>query len=444
MQKNQNRPGCKNTKAGWIPEGWRVVPLAEIATVERGKFSVRPRNDPRYYGGPYPFLQTGDVSGADGVVKSHTQSLNEDGLAVSRLFPAGTLLVTIAANIGDVAEVPFAFACPDSLVAIQSKSGTSRSWLKHLLVTKKNFFSSKATQNAQANINLGTIRPVAIPLPSLSEQEAIAGVLECWDKAIRMIERKIENKRKVKKGLMQQLLSGQRRLPGFRGKWGNVRLGDIAAPIKTVVGEKVVTPMSLSAGIGFVPQETKFGKDISGAQYQHYTLLTKGCFAYNKGNSKKYPQGCIYLLEEHDEVAVPNVFVCFKLDPSAAVDEYFRQVFLANMHGPELVRFINSGVRNNGLLNLTASNFFQIKLPLPPLPEQRAIAAVLSAADAEIAVLERKLGALREQKRFLLNNLVTGAIRLPKFRTLRSSVSSAVTTTKPPRKRRRAKGGGAK
>jgi len=78
---------------------WKVVRLEEIATVERGKFSARPRNDPKYYGGNIPFLQTGDVASATGVILTHSQTLNDEGLKVSKLFPAGTLLITIAAPI---------------------------------------------------------------------------------------------------------------------------------------------------------------------------------------------------------------------------------------------------------------------------------------------------------------------------------------------------------
>ena len=79
-----------------IPHGWKTVKLEDIASVERGKFSVRPRNDPKYYGGEIPFLQTGDVSSSNGIVSTFNQTLNEEGLKVSRLFPLGTLLITIA------------------------------------------------------------------------------------------------------------------------------------------------------------------------------------------------------------------------------------------------------------------------------------------------------------------------------------------------------------
>ena len=90
----------RKTEIGEIPEDWELVELASVATIERGKFAHRPRNDPRFYGGRYPFIQTGDVAACDGLIATYDQTLNDKGLAVSKLFPSGTIVVTIAANIG--------------------------------------------------------------------------------------------------------------------------------------------------------------------------------------------------------------------------------------------------------------------------------------------------------------------------------------------------------
>ena len=102
---------------------WKIFRLEEIASVERGKFSVRPRNDPKYFGGHLPFIQTGDVSNANIFVKNYSQTLNYAGIEVSRVFPEGTILITIAANIGDTAITQFQVACPDSLVGINPVGG---------------------------------------------------------------------------------------------------------------------------------------------------------------------------------------------------------------------------------------------------------------------------------------------------------------------------------
>ena len=183
--------------------------------------------------------------------------------------------------------------------------------------------------------------------------------------------------------------------------WEVVKLGNIATEIKDKVGTKQRTPMSLSAGKGFVAQAKKFGKDIAGKQYAQYTCLPPRTFAYNKGNSLKYPQGCIYQQPFDEEVAVPNVFICFELDKNRCNNNFYEQLFKNNAQGKELFKYINSGVRNDGLLNLNDNNFFKIKLVLPPLNEQEKIAEILSAWDDGIETLEK----LIEQKEVLKNSL---------------------------------------
>jgi len=109
----------KTTELGLLPYSWEVQKLADIADVERGKFSPRPRNDPRYYNGPFPFVQTGQITKAKGrVITEYSQTLNEQGKAVSREFPPGTIMVTIAANIGETAILGKPMCAPDSLVGV--------------------------------------------------------------------------------------------------------------------------------------------------------------------------------------------------------------------------------------------------------------------------------------------------------------------------------------
>lgn len=90
--------------------------------------------------------------------------------------------------------------------------------------------------------------------------------------------------------------------------WTSKPLSEISEVISERAGDDDYETLSISAGIGFVNQAQKFGKELSGKQYEKYTVLRKGDFAYNKGNSKRYPQGCTYRLKERDEAAVPNVF----------------------------------------------------------------------------------------------------------------------------------------
>ncbi|WP_345859885.1 restriction endonuclease subunit S [Shewanella algae] len=199
---------------GKVPKCWLKVSLENIASVERGKFSARPRNDPKYFDGNIPFVQTGDVVNAQLYVESYNQTLNELGLTVSKTFPPETILITIAANIGDVAITQFPLACPDSLVGIQAKKDICNSlWLFFFMQTQKSELDSKATKSAQKNINLQVLKPLTVFLPSLEEQELIAEILLASEKKIALLKQQKAETQQLKKGLMQKLLTGEWRVP---------------------------------------------------------------------------------------------------------------------------------------------------------------------------------------------------------------------------------------
>ena len=212
------------------------------------------------------------------------------------------------------------------------------------------------------------------------------------------------------------------RFPEFRGAepWQNVTLEEASTPVTERVGERKLTPVSISAGIGFVPQAEKFGRDISGNQYQLYTLVRDGDFVFNKGNSLKFPQGCVYLLEGWGEVAAPNVFICFRLKDGYS-NGFFQNCFEQNQHGRQLKRHITSGARSNGLLNISKETFFGVEIPTPSPPEQNKIAACLSSVDEVIAAQAQKVDALKTHKKALMQQLFTREgetqprLRFPEF-----------------------------
>lgn len=196
------------------------------------------------------------------------------------------------------------------------------------------------------------------------------------------------------------------RFPEFRGEepWKPVTLEEASTPVTERVGERKLTPVSISAGIGFVPQAEKFGRDISGNQYQLYTLVSDGDFVFNKGNSLKFPQGCVYQLKGWGQVAAPNVFICFRLKKGYS-DGFFQQCFEQNQHGRELKRHITSGARSNGLLNISKETFFGVKIPTPSPAEQQKIAECLSSVDELMAAQARKVDALKTHKKGLMQQL---------------------------------------
>jgi type I restriction enzyme S subunit len=159
----------------------RTVPLSEGAHLERGRFLHRPRNEPRFFGGPHPWIQIGEVEAAKKYISRYTTTLNDLGLAISRKFPSGTLLVSIAATIGAVGILGFDCCVPDSIVAVQPKEGVDTEYLFHWIGYARSDLERLAPQSAQKNINLQILSELPLPLPPLDEQRRIVEHLDALE-----------------------------------------------------------------------------------------------------------------------------------------------------------------------------------------------------------------------------------------------------------------------
>ena len=202
----------KQTEVGLVPESWEVKQLGEIARIERGKFSHRPRNESRFYGGAYPFVQTGDVSNCDGYVRSYTQTLNEEGLAISKMFPAGTILITIAANIGFTGILQFDSACPDSLIGVSPLKCIETVFLNYYLMTQQPQMDRLAPKGTQKNINIQFLKPWPVPLPTVEEQKGIAEAFSATDQKIRFATAKRDELQALFRTLLHNLMTAKIRV----------------------------------------------------------------------------------------------------------------------------------------------------------------------------------------------------------------------------------------
>lgn len=160
------------------PKGFDVFELAEIGSLDRGRSKNRPRNAPELYGGKYPFIQTGDITNAGSYIKSYQQTYSDLGLKQSKMWKAGTLAITIAANIAKTAILTFDACFPDSVVGfIPNTEKTNVEYVQYWLSFKQKELEDNAPESAQKNINLEILRGLAIPVPPLSLQEEFAGVV---------------------------------------------------------------------------------------------------------------------------------------------------------------------------------------------------------------------------------------------------------------------------
>jgi len=274
------------------------------------------------------------------------------------------------------------------------------------------FAQEGARNHGLLNISVDDFFNSYLLMPPLDEQKKIAEILSAQDKLIALKEKLIEEKKRQKKALMQQLLTGKKRLPGFEYSWEMHTLKTMSTPILRKAGIGQYEILSISAGIGFVNQAQKFGKEIAGEQYKNYTVLQKHEFSYNKGNSKRYPQGCIYPLENRDRAAVPNVFISFNLDETRCFYGFYKYLFESGYLNKQLYRLINSGVLKDVLLNLYDSDFYNCVIPVPSYDEQKKIANIFFSLDKEIIRLEKMLQAEKQKKKALMQLLLTGIVRV--------------------------------
>lgn len=204
----------------------------------------------------------------------------------------------------------------------------------------------------------------------------------------------------------------ERRFPEFHeaGAWESVALGSVASIRTKKVGDKKCVPMSITSGVGLVSQMEKFGRIIAGDSYKNYLQLQKNDFAYNKSATKEYPEGFIALYTGNELAAVPNsIFTCFRVQEDAISPRYLNYLFLGNLHGRWLRKFIEVGARAHGSLSIDDRDLLALPVPIPSGPnslkEQQKIADCLDSADALIAAQGQKVEALKAHRNGLTQQL---------------------------------------
>ena len=200
-----------------LPKHWKKVKLKRHVEMLRGQFTHRPRNDPAFYDGPYPFIQTGSISAVDKFITDYSQTLNELGLSVSKMFPSGTIVMTITgAKIAEVAVTTFDACFPDSIVGFIPDHALNPDYLFYVLVAMKPALLGSMIVTTQPNINYVQIGGNYVPLPPLAEQEAIARHIENEIARIKAIHgslnQQIATLTAYRKSLIHECVTGQRRI----------------------------------------------------------------------------------------------------------------------------------------------------------------------------------------------------------------------------------------
>jgi len=402
----------KNTKLFYnigIPNDWEVKKFANIAKFFSGGTPLTSR--PEYYLGNIPFIKSGEI-----YFDETEQYISDEGLnnSSAKMVEKGDLLYALyGANSGEVAISKIKGAINQAILCIRHNADCDTVYIYNYLIQQKENVIRTYLQGGQGNLSAEIVKNLPIPLPPLPEQKAIAQVLSTADAAIHTTSTLIAQKELRKKWLMQQLLTGKKRLQGFEGEWKEKKLSDLFDRVTRKNTEGNTTVVTISAQRGFVRQTDFFNKNIASEITDNYFLVERGEFCYNKSYSNGYPWGATKRLNDFDKAVVTTLYICFGVkDEKKTNPEFFEQYFGANHLDKGLTKIAHEGGRAHGLLNVTPSDFFSLKVSVPSYEEQTAIAQVLQAADKEISLLKAKAEKLREHKKGLMQQLLTGKKRL--------------------------------
>ncbi len=272
---------------------------------------------------------------------------------------------------------------------------------------------STGSLKEKKRVHFSQFLELELPIPSQTERNKIAEILSEWDKAIEKQEKLIELKKEQKNGLAFKLLTGKARINGFKSKWPKISMSDCFERINEKNHENNNNILTISAQRGLISQEHYFSKQIASESLLRYYLLKKGDYAYNKSYSIGYPFGAIKRLENFEKGIVSPLYICFRIKNNNFSNDYFKQYFDSGFLNEEIQKIAQEGARNHGLLNVSVEEFFQIVLRIPEdIKEQKAIAEILMMADKEIELLEKELNMIKEQKKGLMELLLTGIIRV--------------------------------
>jgi type I restriction enzyme S subunit len=405
--------GYKQTEVGVIPEGWQVKPLVSLSTeIGDGIHST-----PNYVKSSEFYFVNGNNLVNDRIsITDNTMCVSESEYKTLRKnLTDRTLLLSINGTIGNLASYNGEqVVLGKSAAYINVSKSVSRTFISYCLKNRPTllFFENELTGTTIRNLSLQSLRNTPVPVPpTIEEQHAIAGALSDMDALIGALEQLIAKKRDLKQAAMQQLLTGQKRLPGFHGEWEVKRLGDVLA---RVANGAVYEPVN-SLGVPITRIETISDGtiDYDRVGYAKATTdlakykLEQGDILFSHINSVDHIGKVAIFRAETDLYHGMNLLL---LRPANAADSQFLFYWLGSQQGRKKSASLAKQAVSQASIN--TSELKAIEVPLPSLPEQTAIAEVLSDMDAELAALEQRRDKTRALKQGMMQELLTGRTRL--------------------------------
>lgn len=393
-----------------LPKGWKIKKLGEV--ISKMGSGVTPKGGREtYLSEGIPLIRSqnvlnGELDLSDVAFISEKQHNKMSG---SKLKPNDVLLNITGASIGRSCVLPNDFMegnVNQHVCIIRTNPNELKPFILSqyfLSINGQRIIDSYQVGGNRQGLNYDQLKSFEIPIPPLPEQQKIAQILSTWDKAIQTTQLLLDKLESRKKGMMQKLLNGTGK------KWKISLINEVFERVRDNNKRVNEIPiLTISAKQGFLSQYEKFNRVIAGTSLEKYTLLKRNDFSYNKGNSKTFPFGCIYKLNIKEGL-VPNVYISFRAKVDVSED-FYQHYFLFGSIDTQLKGIISSGARADGLLNVAWEDFFKLKIFNPPIEQQFAIAKILNTADAEIQETKAYLKTLKQQKKGLMQSLLTGKI----------------------------------
>jgi len=400
-----------------LPKDWELKRIGSFAIIVTG--NTPPTKDIENFGNEYPWITPTDIKSSKDIFSSE-RKLSEKGYSISRQLPKNTVLITSIASIGKNAILRENGSCNQQINAILPSENHNTDFIYYWFEKNTDYIKSLAGQTAVPILNKKDFSNIIIPLPPLEEQKKIADILSTVDKKIAFVEENINATEELKKGLMQKLLTEgightefkDSELGRIPESWEVVQLNDIFERVTRKNQESNDNALTISAQLGLVNQKKYFNKVVASKDLSNYYLLLKGEFAYNKSYSAGYPMGVIKRLDNYEKGVLSTLYICFRIKSSNIDTDYVLQYFSAGNFDKELSSIAQEGARNHGLLNVGVKEFFNLRMILPCMEEQKKIAEILSTVDNKLENLKEKKQSFEELKKGLMQKLLTGQVRV--------------------------------
>ncbi len=398
--------GYKKTVIGIIPENWEVNDLGSLGDFKSG--NGFPINEQGGVNG-IPFYKVSDMNLPENEVFMTISNnyISEEQVINLKMKPIKDEAI-IFAKVGAAIFLErkrFAqnFLIDNNMMAFVPK--TPSIYLKYYLDYIR--LSKYAQTGALPAYNASDLKTIQLPIPPLPEQKKIAEILTTWDEAIVNCKSTINSLKDRNKGLAQQLNTGKKRLRGFDDKWKIKKIKDFSLEIsmKNKNDDDLVV-LSCTKHNGLVPSLEYFGRKIYSDNLKTYKIVEKNVFAYATNHIE---EGSIGYQSKYEKALISPMYTVFKTDDDIN-DEFLFRVLKSNTYIQEYQKRMEGSIDRRG--GLRWQEFSKIKVSVPPYEEQTAIALALETADQELKSYETKLEALQLQKKGLMQQLLTGKIRV--------------------------------